>query len=446
MFTISIIGRANVGKSTLFNKLARQKLAIVFNKPGTTIDYKEITVEFGEIKMNLIDTGGYTYSRKKQLLEEDINKSALAAIKKSDLLYFVVDKKTGLLEDDRLFAKQMLKLKIPMILVINKCDSFIEPSYLSEFYKIPIKDICAISAEHSVGFNHLYDLTHSYYKSTDIQIDNKEKIKVTFIGKPNVGKSTFINALLKEERTVVSPNAGTTRDSINIDFKYKSHDLQIIDTAGLRKKRKVLEDLERLSTSQTMASVRRSDIAVLLIDINAPLETQDLKIASVIVEGELKPIIIVLNKIDTKTEEEILDIKKEVQYTISKKISLIKDIPIILTSAINKKNIEKVLDKCIEINKASELQIPTSRLNLWLQDVVTSHPPPLSSSKTELRLKFIKQVSNKPLMFKLFMNKPKELPQHYVRYLIKSLQKDFNISSIPLKITPVTTKNPYIEK
>ncbi len=444
MFNISIIGRANVGKSTLFNKLARRKLSIVYDKPGTTIDYKEASIEFGDLRINLIDTGGYTYNRKKQHLESEINKSTEAAIHKSDLIYFIVDK-NNLLEEDKLFAKQILKLKIPMILVINKCDSSIDSNALSEFFKTPIKDICAVSAEHSVGFNHLYDLTHKHYLNTERELEDQDlPIKITFIGKPNVGKSTFINALLKEERVVVSPKAGTTRDSISIDFQYKNHKLQIIDTAGLRKKRKVQDSLEKLSTSQTIASVRKADIAVLLIDINSPLEIQDLKISSVIVTGELKPLIIVLNKIDTKKEKEILAIKEDLIHKIERKISLIKDVPIIFTSAIYKKNIEKVLDKCIAIHEMSEFKIPTSKLNNWLQDVVIAHPPPLSSSKKELRLKFIKQVSSRPLMFKLFMNKPKELPVHYIRYLVKSMQRDFNIPSLPLKIMPVSSDNPYV--
>lgn len=444
MFTVSIIGRANVGKSTFFNKLAHQKISIVFDKPGTTIDYKERVIEFGDFKINLIDTGGYTYSKQKHPLKNEINQATETAIKKSDLLYLVVDKKSGLLDEDKQFAKQMLKLKIPMILVINKCDSGIDTNALSDFYKMPIKDICAISAEHSIGFNALYDLTYEYYKKSDKQLHIPEtKNKVTFIGKPNVGKSTFINTLLNEKRVVVSPQAGTTRDSISIDFSYNNHKLQIIDTAGLRKKRKVLETLEKLSTSQTLSSVRQSDVAVLLMDVNNPLESQDLKISSVIVTGELKPIILAINKIDTKNQQQVQDVIAEIKHKISKKISLVKDVPIIPMSAINGQNVEKVLDHCIKIKEMSDFKIPTSQLNQWLEDVVSSHPPPLSASKKELRLKFIKQVSSSPLMFKLFMNKPKELPVHYIRYLIKSMQRDFDISSIPMKITPVATKNPY---
>ena len=448
MFNIAIVGRANVGKSTLFNKLAHKKHAIVYDLPGTTLDYREEVINFGEISVQIVDTGGYTQGKLKEgSIEQSINKSTLAAISKANLLYFVVDGKVGIQEDDKVLVRTLLKTKTPVVLVINKCDHKNSEANITEFYQLPHDEICTVSAEHSGGFSHLYDITYGYYSNCNhSEFNDPYDLKLAIIGKPNVGKSTLLNTLFKENREIVSENAGTTRDSIAAEINYKGKKIQIIDTAGIRKKHKIQENIEKMSVSQTLNSIRAAEIAVLMLDVNQGLETQDLKIASIIVNAEIKPLIVVVNKIDTVSEKQLKKIVDDIQHTLLKKLANVREIIIVLISALEKKNLDKILDQAIHLRKKMNIDFNNSQLNRWLEHAVQYNAPPLAANGRELKLKFIKQTSSTPLMFKLFSNKPSELPEHYLRYLTRSMQDYFALQSIPLKLTTLKTKNPYDPK
>ena len=448
MKTISIIGNINVGKSTLFNKLVSSDSykAITSDFSGVTRDYKIADAQLSDLKFKLIDTAGFSLKlgTTKDLLGK-IEQQTITAISKSDLIIFMVDGKRGVTEHDKAISAWLKKKNLSVIVVVNKTDTKDTINNFYEFYRLGYKKLCAISAEHNLGFNVLYDLIQDEIKNPIPNIDNNDqainKLKIAIIGRPNVGKSTIINALLCEERVITGEESGITRDSIFIDINYKNKALQLIDTAGIRKKSKIIDKIEKLALQKSIKAIKICDIAVLIMDVNNPLENQDLKLANIVIQEEKKPLIIVINKVDLIKVR--LDLVETINYIVQKKIPYANNIQIIYTSALNKKNINKILDECIKLDKIWNKKIPTPKLNAWLENAIMEHQPPLSKIGRRIKIKFINQIESSSPTFQIFSNQAQEIPGQYLKYLARSLQVNFGLHGVPVKIYKTKPQNPY---
>lgn len=451
MITIAVVGRPNVGKSTLFNVLSKNKKSIIHNSPGITRDYKIADVALGGIDFRLIDTAGLHFMKKLSPLEKEINQSTEKALEKSDLVFFVVDGKEGLTDEDKNLSKFLRKKNIAVVLLVNKCDTSKTKENLSEFFKLGHENICKVSAEHRIGFDLLYQYIAHFDEALSEKTDeiteeevNSGKIKIAIIGRPNVGKSTFVNALIGENRLITGPEPGITRDSIEIPLSHKGYALEVIDTAGLRKKMNVeRHSIEQLSVDQTISSIELADITILMVDINTPLESQDLRIISLAISRG-KPLILVCNKVDTITNtKQLKEIKEEVDYLVNTKASNIKDLVIIYISALYKKNIRSILDSCIEQYKIWSKRVQTSKLNAWLVHVLEEYQPPLTKSGIRIKIKYISQVKTRPPTFCIFSNKPRDIPNNYMQYLSNKIKSDLGFTGVPVNIISKASSNPY---
>jgi GTP-binding protein len=449
MNIISIVGNANVGKSTLFNKLVLgPERAITNDFSGVTRDYKMADAQLSHLKFKLIDTAGLSLMiGAGKDLRGQMERQTIAAVSKSDLILFMVDGTRGVTEHDKSIAAWLKKKALPVILVVNKTDVKQSKDNLYEFYQLGYENLCVISAEHNSGFDQLYDAINDVIKSspskkeTTPEEEDQHRIKIAIIGRPNVGKSTLINSFLNEERVITGKEAGTTRDSIFIDINYKNEKLQLIDTAGVRKRAKIVDTLEKLAMEASIKAIRLCDVAVLITDINTPLEAQDLKLASIALQEQLKPLVVVMNKIDSiKLSRDLSD---SIDYVVKTKLSQSGQGKVLYISALNKKNINDILDECILLYKRYSIRISTSKLNSWLEKAMLEHQPPLSKLGRRIKIKFISQIGSAPPVFQVFSNHSQEISDQYLRYLASSLQSHFKLQGVPIKLCKIKSENPY---
>lgn len=448
-FTVSIIGRPNVGKSTLFNRLTGKKHALVDDRPGVTRDRREGEGSIASLEFKIIDTAGLEEAEETSL-ENRMMQQTQVAVEESDLCLMMVDGRAGLTPADKFFANWLRKTSKPVVLVINKCEGSHGDDGVNEAFKLGFKTMAPISAEHNEGMADLYDAIAPYkaqydYEVGDLEveaeaIDGDKFIQIAIVGRPNTGKSTFLNKLYGENRFLTGPEAGITRDSIAIDWKYDDKNVRLIDTAGIRRKSNVKEKLEKLSVGDSIRALRYAHIAVLMIDSTIPLEKQDLTIADM-VEREGRAVVVALNKWDLVKNKK--DALKELTYRVNELLPQIKDVPIITLSALNGENVEKVIQAAMKAYDIWNKRISTAKLNNWLRDAESRHLPPLGKNKKRIRLKYITQGNRRPPTFTIFINKPEDLPESYKRYLINALREDFDMPGVPMRVMFRKSDNPY---
>lgn len=443
---IALIGRPNVGKSTLFNRLAIRKKAITHDRPGVTRDRKYADAELGSFEFTIIDTPGLEEAEDGKL-ENRMMQQTVEAINEADLLCLIVDSKDGVLPEDRFFAHFVRKFNKKSILVVNKCDGRFD--FAKEYYRLGIDNLVAISAEHGLGMADLYEAITEELGSEDSSIKLTDPIKDNYLqivvaGRPNAGKSTFINALINEERLLTGPEAGITRESIEIDWLYKNNKLKLIDTAGLRKRGMVNESLEKLSTSDTINSINFANTVILMVDARTPLEQQDLNIANYVID-QGRSLVIVVNKWDLIEDKEKDEFKEEFLYKIEKSLPQVKGLPIVYISAIKKQSINMVLDAAVKIYALWNKKITTSKLNEWLGFTTEEHPLPLQKGGRRVRIKYMTQTKTRPPTFKLFSNNPEKIADSYTRYLINNLREAFDLPGVPIRFNYIKTENPYVK-
>lgn len=440
---IALIGRPNVGKSTLFNRLVGKKNAIVGDMPGITRDRKVIDADFFGIRIQVIDTPGIdTFS--KDDLAKSMNLQSFAALSESDVVFFVIDAIEGVTEYDKAVAAWLRKSfkqcgNRPVVVIKNKCE---KPSTQVDVIRLGFGDGIAISAEHNLGLDGLLNSISNFdFPEEEVMEEGEIPLKVAIVGRPNVGKSTLINAIIGENRLLTGDKAGITRDSITLNWKYKGRSISLIDTAGQRKKSKIQEKVENISVSDAWRHVKQSHVVVLVMDIRHPLEKQDITIARKAFE-EGKIIIFALNKSDVVSNAE--EIQKDVERRAKYEFSQLLGVPCLLVSAKEKLGLARIFNKAFELYDKWNIRIPTSALNKWFQWAVEKNHPPLVNGMP-IKLKYISQTNTRPPTFAVFANRSEHLPASYEKYLLNNLRKSFDFDGIPLRIFIRQRKNPYAE-
>ncbi|MDR6305272.1 GTP-binding protein [Nitrobacter vulgaris] len=453
-FTIAIIGRPNVGKSTLFNRLVGQKLALVDDEPGVTRDRREGQARLGDLDFTVIDTAGLDEGPRGSLTAR-MQQQTEAAIAAADALMFVFDARAGLTPTDRSFADFARRANKPVVLVANKSEGRHGDAGALESYALGLGDPIGVSAEHGEGMSDLYDALRAVMpepaeeaeefddddiiESDDI---SQRPIRVAIVGRPNAGKSTLINYLLGEERLLTSSEAGTTRDSISVELDWKGRDFRIFDTAGLRRRSRIEEKLEKLSVADTLRAVRFAEVVVLMMDVQNKFEEQDLRIADLI-EREGRALVIAVNKWDLmdRGSGRIASLRTDADHWLPQ----VKGAPIVAVSGLTGDGIDGLMTAIQSAYAVWNRRVPTAALNLWFEQAVDANPPPAVSGR-RLKLNYVTQAKARPPSFIVFCSRADAVPESYLRYLVNSLRGFFDLPGTPIRVTLREKANPFAHK
>ncbi|MBQ4400097.1 MAG: ribosome biogenesis GTPase Der, partial [Alphaproteobacteria bacterium] len=457
MLTVAIIGRPNVGKSTLFNRLVGKKLALVHDLPGVTRDRKMAKAKFKDLDLEVIDTAGYEFSTTDNM-DSRMWKQTQMAIKDADVCLFLYDARAGMQPYDEQLASLVRCTNKPVLLLANKCEGKMQENSIGEAYKLGLGEPLIFSAEHGIGFDDLYlELLkiEKQKQETEAQTSqtvsvgalpenfepqpNSKPIQIAFVGRPNVGKSTLVNALLGDERMLTGPEAGMTRDAITTEWTWQGHKFNLVDTAGLRRQAKVNNSLEKMSVASTKYAANMAQVVVLVLDADSVLDKQDLNIASNVLE-EGRALVIAVNKWDIAKRKETLE---KLNYKLETSLAQGAGVPTVTISALKKEGLDKLMRAVLKVYERWNLRIPTAPLNKWFADVQEQNPAPLGKNKRRIKLKYITQAKTRPPSFYIFSSNPEGLPESYLRYLINSLRATFNMGGIPLRVTVRKADNPY---
>ncbi len=426
---VAIVGRPNVGKSTLFNRLTGQRQAIVYEYSGVTRDRHYGKVGWNGVEFSIVDTGGYI-NNSDDIFEEEIRKQVKIAINEADVVYFVVDVRVGVTDLDEEVAKILRRASKKTILIANKVDTSNEYYDADIFYSLGIDNMHKISSINGSGTGDLLDDTLALFENTETTVEEDNIPKIAVVGRPNAGKSSLINALIGEERNIVTPISGTTRDSINTRFSKYGFDFYIVDTAGIRKKNKVHEDLEFYSVMRAFRAIEHADVCLLLIDATLGIESQDVNIFGTI-ERNKKGVVILVNKWDLieKDTNTVRDFTKAIKARIEPN----DDVPIIFTSTLTKQRIHKVLETAIEVYENKTQRISTSELNEFFLPLIENFPPPAVKGKF-VKIKYVTQLPTPVPSFAFYANLPHYLKDSYRRFLENKLRENYNFTGVPIRI------------
>jgi GTPase len=479
--TVAIVGRPNVGKSTLFNRLVGRKIALVDDTPGVTRDRREAEGRIADLTFRILDTAGYE-DVKDGSLEDRMRQQTELAIKEADVILFMIDARAGVVPLDQRFAQVLRKAGKDVHLVGNKAESGAAEAGLVEAFKLGFGEAIALSAEHGLGLSELYSIVSAAIdkaaaekEAADAQaadIDDidalpevdvditedmlegegdeatlrwnpKRHLNVAIVGRPNAGKSTLINRMVGEERVLVGPEAGITRDSILVPWEWEGRVINLVDTAGIRKRSRVTEKLEKLAVGDSLRSIQYAEVVVLMLDATIPFEKQDLALAD-LVEREGRALVIAVNKWDLIEDknEHLKMLREECERLLPQ----LRGVPLVTLSGLTGKNIDKLMDAIFAIERNWNAHVSTARLNRWLSGMVDGHPPPAVSGR-RLKLRYMTQAKTRPPSFILFASRPDVLPMSYQRYLINGLREAFNIKGTPIRLwVRGGSENPYDDK
>jgi GTPase len=445
-YTVAIIGRPNVGKSTLFNRLAGKRLALVHDQPGMTRDRREAEAHLYDISFKIIDTAGLADPDTSQLTKDMMNQT-LSAIGEANLVLFVVDGREGCTPYDHELADILRRQNKPTLVLANKCEGHHGHLGVAEAVALGLGDVIAISAEHGEGLIDLYDAMVQFIPAEDETAEeenatNSKPLQLAIVGRPNVGKSTLINNLIGQERLLTGDMPGVTRDAIAIDWVYEGRAVKLIDTAGMRKMGRITATAEHLSVMDTHRTIQFAEVVIIIVDATTPLERQDLSIISAVFE-EGRALVLALNKWDLVKEKDKQ--MKEIQRILSVQLNQAKGIPCIPISAIHGKNLNRLMEAVFQMYEVWNTRLPTAKLNQWLQHVVNQHPAPAVAGR-RIRLKYMTQIKTRPPTFTLFASQAGELPTSYLRYLVNQMREDFDLPGVPIRIFLRGSKNPYADK
>jgi GTP-binding protein len=468
--TVAIVGRPNVGKSTLFNRLVGKKLALVDDTPGVTRDRREGEAKLGDITFTVFDTAGLEEADAESLSGR-MRAGTEEAIRRADVVLFLIDARTGLIPLDQTFAELVRRSEVPSILVANKAEGRLGEAGAWEAYSLGFGDPIAISAEHGEGLADLYgalmpiveavEAAEADVAEADVAIEPAEEgeddepdeaaeaerlrkmpLRICVTGRPNAGKSTLINQLIGEERLLTGPEAGITRDSISVDWEWQGRPVKIFDTAGLRRKARVQDKLEKLSVADALRAVRFAEVVVVCLDATIPFEKQDLQIVDLVVK-EGRGLVIALNKWDLI--EDRVAAWKAMRETCDRLLPQVRGVPLVRISGLMGEGLDELMKAAESAHRIWNRRISTSRLNRWLEGVLERHPPPAVSGR-RIRIRYATQAKARPPHFVVFCSRPEVLPESYTRYLVNDLRERFDLPGVPLRLSLRSGDNPYHDK
>ncbi|MDX8530962.1 ribosome biogenesis GTPase Der [Mesorhizobium sp. VK25A] len=466
-FKVAIIGRPNVGKSTLFNRLVGKKLALVDDTPGVTRDRRVHAAKLYDLHFDVIDTAGFEDAAA-STLPGRMRQQTEIAIREADLIFFTVDAKSGLMPDDRTFADVVRKSGKPVVLVANKAEARGAQGGMLEAWELGLGEPIPVSAEHGQGMPDLRDAVvealgeeralgededdGDEIAASEVLIgeditdpdaetpyDDTKPLRIAVVGRPNAGKSTLINALIGEERLLTGPEAGITRDSISVDWDWRGRRIKLFDTAGMRRKSKVQEKLEKLSVQDGLRAIRFAEIVIIVLDATIPFEKQDLQIADLIIREGRAPVI-AFNKWDLiDNPQELL---AELREKTGRLLPQVRGIQAVTVSAETGRGLDKLMESVIKTHKVWNSRVSTGKLNRWLEGILAHHPPPAVAGR-RLKIKYVTQAKTRPPGFVVSCSRPDAMPQSYVRYLTNSLREAFDMPGVPIRMALRTSDNPF---
>lgn len=461
-FNLAIIGRPNVGKSTLFNRLVGKRLALVDDAPGVTRDRRFADGSIGELKFRIIDTAGLEETTG-DTLEARMQEQTEKAIQEADIILFLVDARTGVTPSDKGFADLLRKSGKPVIPVANKFEGKAAEAGYYEAFQLGFGDPVPLSAEHGTGLADLHqeivdkigekaafpdddiDGTEAEEVWFDDEVeeepayDDTKPLKIAIVGRPNAGKSTLINHMIGEERLLTGPEAGITRDSISVDWEWNGRTIRLYDTAGMRRKARVQEKLEKLSVSDGLRALQYAEVVIVLLDATRPFEKQDLQIADLVIREGRAPVI-ALNKWDLIEDRQ--ESLSEMLEKAERLLPQIKGLKVVPVAGLTGEGLERLMQAVLDVHKAWNRRIPTAKLNRWLEGILYHHPPPAVAGR-RIRIKYVAQIKSRPPTFVASCSRPEALPTSYVRYMVNSLRDEFGLWATPIRLHMRKGDNPY---
>ena len=464
-FTISIVGRPNVGKSTLFNRLAVNRKALVDNQPGVTRDVRKSNASLADLNFTIIDTAGVELKPNSDL-DSEIKSMTENAIVSSDACLFLVDARAGVVPSDLMIASILRNTGKPVKIVANKCDTLVIETYIYDFFSLGYGSPIAISAEHNLGMSELYELLrdmmkefmecnaqdksqttsekNEFIKSEISQYHSSKSIRIAILGRPNCGKSSLLNSILGEKRLITGDKPGTTRDAISFSMNWLGQDMEIFDTAGIRKKAKITDKIEIMSIKDGFRAARFAEVVIVLLDSQNPLESQDLRIIQ-LAESEGRAIVVSVNKWDLVKDKQKRFAKLNEQY--ENLVPSMRGTELVPVSALTGYGIQNLQKHILQSHKNWNQRISTANLNQWLSRMLNAHPPPLAH-KQRIRLRFITQVNARPPTFVVKCSRPKHLPESYVRYLVNGLREAYGLTGTPIRVylRSQSAENPFVRQ
>ena len=439
---VAIVGRPNVGKSTLFNRLVGKKLALVDDRPGVTRDRREGDARLLGLEFRIIDTAGYE-DEDPQTLPGRMRAQTEAAVHDADVALFLIDAREGVTPLDSEIARWLRAGETPVVVVANKAEAKVAEAGVLDAYRLGLGDPVPFSAEHGEGVVDLFEALRPLVEREEVEETEEGEglapLKLAIMGRPNAGKSTLVNRMVGEDRLITGPEAGITRDSITLDWEWQGRPVRLVDTAGLRKRAKITDKLEKLSSADARRAMEHAEAVILLLDATRGLEAQDLKIAEHVIE-EGRALVIAINKWDVA--ENASSLFNGVKAALEEGLAQIKNIPVLTVSAKTGKGIDQLLGAAFELRDQWSRRIGTGELNRWFEHAVEANPPPAPGGK-RIKLRYITQVKARPPSFVLFGTRVDQLPESYRRYLLNSMRRDLRLGPVPLRLTMRSPRNPF---